>query len=347
MMRKLLLIGVVAGVIAVVVLASSNYARVQRAEDEPQLWIDNWKQDFGIMTPGSILSCRFKLRNQGAGMLHVTHVDTSCGCTAAKLSASQLGPAESAVLSLTIKTPLATKDVSHMVSFRTNDQRHKYVELRIQGKSRWPIECDVGTLHFGSLRPDQLSTRTVEVISRTGTPFRVVDVVASAGWIAVDALDSANHPGRHRYEITIQQRQVGLYSENVRFFTDCEERREIVVPVTLEIATPALVSPRQIVMGTLVPGQTKDIRLLVDAHAEQPVALEQIRVVDNGAADSKQTWQIVSAQGESLESAAQRSVIKLRLRVPDQTGYFRGVIQIPVGDDQANVSLSAYVRESQ
>ncbi|MDA1051655.1 MAG: hypothetical protein O3C40_14395 [Planctomycetota bacterium] len=119
------------------------------------------------------------------------------------------------------------------------------------------------------------------------------------------------------------------------------------MPVTLEIATPALVSPRQIVMGTLVPGQTKDIRLLVDAHAEQPVALEQIRVVDNGAADSKQTWQIVSAQGESLESAAQRSVIKLRLRVPDQTGYFRGVIQIPVGDDQANVSLSAYVRESQ
>jgi len=57
--------------------------------------------DFGTTGSTGPVSQTFQVRNVGLGMLEITGVSTSCGCTTAQVSSRSLGPGQSADLTVT------------------------------------------------------------------------------------------------------------------------------------------------------------------------------------------------------------------------------------------------------
>lgn len=76
------------------------------AQQPGQVELSASEYDFGTIPNDKAVSQTFELRNVGRGKLEILGVSTSCGCTTAELSKRQLGPGETAELTVTYD-PLA------------------------------------------------------------------------------------------------------------------------------------------------------------------------------------------------------------------------------------------------
>jgi len=74
------------------------------AEKGPKLEFVQESKDFGQVKQGKVLDYVFQFRNAGDATLVVQRVRTSCGCTAALVSKSELKPGESGEIKVTFNT---------------------------------------------------------------------------------------------------------------------------------------------------------------------------------------------------------------------------------------------------
>jgi hypothetical protein len=82
------------------------------------------KSDWGTVSNKAAVSRAFEVRNVGQGLLEITGVSTSCGCTIAEVSDRQLTPGETAALKVTYDPQVhqgATGEFLRMVYIRSDD----------------------------------------------------------------------------------------------------------------------------------------------------------------------------------------------------------------------------------
>ena len=106
---------------------------------------------------------QFQLTNRGGSDLHLSGVDSSCGCTAASASAEVLPPGASATVSAEIRPRHAEKRRAKLL-VRTDDPDVRSSVLRIAWEAVAPLSPDSPELDFGELRPWETAERTVRLV---------------------------------------------------------------------------------------------------------------------------------------------------------------------------------------
>lgn len=91
--------------------------------------------DFGVIPNTGPVSKTFQVRNTGDGLLEISRVSTSCGCTTATLVSRRLAPGEATELTVTYD-PLvhngATGNFMRMVYVRSTDPETPEATLLIR-----------------------------------------------------------------------------------------------------------------------------------------------------------------------------------------------------------------------
>jgi len=103
--------------------------------DTPRLQIDKTLYDVGRIGPLEPVSRMVLIRNNGTGVLRIIQGYTTCGCTTADLTASEIPPGKAALLTVTFNPAfhnLQDVTVRRGVILETNDPQHPLVELWIQ-----------------------------------------------------------------------------------------------------------------------------------------------------------------------------------------------------------------------
>ncbi len=101
-------------------------------DDQPRLWIDelsadnNFTYDFGDIPAAQSTEKQFTISNLGTGELVIDKVSASCGCTAAVLADSNLGPGETTTLRVAYDP-------------RVNGDQGRYVQKQVQIRSNDPV----------------------------------------------------------------------------------------------------------------------------------------------------------------------------------------------------------------
>ncbi len=89
--------------------------------------------DFGEVTQGESTTHTFRFQNAGDEVLEISRLRSSCGCTAALLSAQRLAPGELGELKVTFNSAGFRGMVQKLITFDTNDPDHPSANFLLKG----------------------------------------------------------------------------------------------------------------------------------------------------------------------------------------------------------------------
>jgi hypothetical protein len=141
-------VAVAAGVFALLACAG-DLAAQKRA----RAVFNETAHDFGKVKQGDVLTYEFVFKNQGDATLEVNRVETSCGCTAALVSAKKVKPGEEGRIKATFDSHGYSGRVTKYVLFSSNDSARPRLELSLSADIETPpqprIELDKYNVDLG------------------------------------------------------------------------------------------------------------------------------------------------------------------------------------------------------
>lgn len=138
----------------------------QAAFAAPELAAGKTEVDFGSVVQGTKVEHTFVFRNAGDAELVISQVRSSCGCTAALLSADRLPPGGRGELRAVFDSGRFRGPVSKTVFLHSNDPRRPVVELHLRGTVRPEIEMKPEQVDLGAVGPGGAREAQVTLVNR-------------------------------------------------------------------------------------------------------------------------------------------------------------------------------------
>ena len=119
----------------------------------PELSVHQGNFNFGTVTQGKKVQHNFVVVNSGDAPLQIRQLSASCGCTAAKPSASVVPPGKSAEIQVVFDSTNFTGAVEKTVAMTTNAGKTPSYTLRLEGNIIEPLQVIPRQLNLGPLKP--------------------------------------------------------------------------------------------------------------------------------------------------------------------------------------------------
>lgn len=229
------------------------------------------EQDFGKVQRGTVLNHQFVLNNTLATEIRIKGLRVSCGCTKATAGSTRLAPGESTTIDATMDTSGFQGNKSVTVFVQFDRPRRSEVPLRLSCVS-------VGTSNQGASEVDfGIVPAGKEVIKRMN-----VDYAGTVDW-RVTGLDFGNphvraeiqelardkESGKVRYELVITLAPTappGTLEDQIRIHTNDPKEPEVLVLAKAKVEAEIVVSPDNLRLSDLVPGQRITKNVIVKAQ---------------------------------------------------------------------------------
>jgi hypothetical protein len=104
----------------------------------PKLTLNKTNYDFGNVEEGKVVDAKISFKNEGKGVLVISDVKTSCGCTAVLLSSKTLQPGESGSIRIELDTANREGKLTRTVTLYSNDpqQSNQTITLYVNIEKR-------------------------------------------------------------------------------------------------------------------------------------------------------------------------------------------------------------------
>jgi hypothetical protein len=211
----------------------------------PTIQIPEPKHDFGQVTEGGKLTHVFKVRNVGAGALHIDQVRTSCGCTAAVLKNKEIAPGGEGQIEVTFDTNHRSGDQSKTIVVTSDDPVKPSVNLEIHTNVQVLLAFELG---FMQLHSEPGKTQVVETwltgSSKEHARLKVLDKPAEhelAAKVIEKPVDGG--VGVQGLRFTLFSRQSGFGSGNVNIETGLANPDKLQIGYAWTVAGNIEVSP--------------------------------------------------------------------------------------------------------
>ncbi len=93
---------------------------------------DLFNFDFGKVRQGEVLRHTFTLRNDSSKVLNIKDINTSCGCTASKISKKKLAPKESTTIEVVFNTKGYSGIVTQFIYVNTDNLDNPIIRFTIK-----------------------------------------------------------------------------------------------------------------------------------------------------------------------------------------------------------------------
>lgn len=220
---------------------------VHADEGVPRLVCDAPNHNFGDAFSDTEMEHTFILRNEGDEPLVIHRVHSSCGCTVANLSGTQIDP--DGEQELTSKISLRGRHgLQRMhINVHSNDPENPVLRLNIEGRAIRDLEIRPRLVSFGTVTPDSVSARTLDLFSEKEA-FHLKDIASNMNGLGLRMTEvTAGH--HYRLILELAEPAIGKLEGNLRIRTDHPRHPEIIVPVAGNVTTQRLlVSPETILL---------------------------------------------------------------------------------------------------
>ncbi|HDP35418.1 MAG TPA: DUF1573 domain-containing protein [Candidatus Hydrogenedentes bacterium] len=211
----------------------------------PKLVVPEPTYDFGAMRDTEKVTHHFVLRNEGTGVLKITNVRASCGCTTTELEKDTLEPDEEIKIGAVTNLRGRQGPQTKVVTVATNDPETPTVQLRMVGTVLASIAVEPDRINFGEIRDDEPREASVNIKS---TVDDVTFTVLSAELTGMDFIEheiKTVEEGKS-YDLIIRTKgelPPGHHNGRMIIRTDSQERSVIWLSISLQVVGPLQIMP--------------------------------------------------------------------------------------------------------
>lgn len=174
--------------------------------NSPSIVIENPVHDFGDIGPDSIHKCQYKFKNVGKGILKISHVQSTCGCTVPELSKKEYNPDESGVIDVTFHAPAYPGLITKHLYIVSNDPANSRAELTIKGTVVVKVVIDPDKVEL-AINKENAGMPALKVKSTDNIPFAITGFTAT-GQVATLQFDPADKKTEHLLTPTVDLKKI-------------------------------------------------------------------------------------------------------------------------------------------
>ncbi len=145
--------------------------------------------DFGHAEQGEKVTHLFRFTNRGNRDLRVKSIKTSCGCTAAVISADVILPGKEGTIRATLDTKQFSGEKAKSINVHSNDPLSPVTTLTLRGEITVEVEVEPSELYAGRLRRGREETYTVYVLYDEKKAIEVTGITHTHPAITVQTED--------------------------------------------------------------------------------------------------------------------------------------------------------------
>ena len=204
----------------------------------PRIVVEEESFDFGTILQGEKVEKVFRFRNEGDAPLLVDKVKTSCGCTAALLSASTLAPGESGEVRTSFDSTRFSGAVQKTVAIYSNDPSRAVTQLLIKGSIRQELFASPAFIELGTLKAGVETILSVTIRNQGPAPVALREVKCLAPDLAGELAAPLVAPGE---SVVLTLRVLptagrGMLNGYVIVATDSKRAPELRIPIYGRVA---------------------------------------------------------------------------------------------------------------
>jgi len=148
----------------------------------PSLVVEKTHHNFGDIVQGDQVDFTYRFQNSGDEVLEIDHLRSSCGCTAALLSARRIAPGMMGELEVKFDSAGFHGQVQKMVTFETTDPKHTAVTFTLSGRVKAELFVRPQRISWGRLSSPSQMSQVIQVINDSSETiiFQPPEVTSSA-----------------------------------------------------------------------------------------------------------------------------------------------------------------------
>lgn len=291
--------------------------------------------DFGVVARGADTTYRLKLKNLYKEEVHIAEVRTTCGCSAGKPSVETLASLEEAWVEIKMDTVkfMRRKDSNVIVVFDRPTRAE--VTIPITAYIRTDVVVEPGSAQFGPVQRDEKAEKVLKIAYAGREDWKIKEVQSGLEHVTARAVETSRSGGNVNYDLIVtlsDKAPVGAVRHFLTLMTDDPSNPNVPVLVEGEVKPDIEVSPAIVSLGTMAPGSTKTVNVVLKSRKPFEVSA----VTCDRAQDVFQV--------RLPKTAAPVHVIPLTVTAPTTAGTLDEQLSITIPGRAEPVTVRAYAR---
>lgn len=290
---------------------------VARADDGPRMVVEAPVFDFGSVERGDKVEHVFRLMNRGGAQLRIEQVKSSCGCTVAVVSASDVAAGGEGRVAVTLDTAKMAGRTTKVVTVYSNDPQTPVGALTLTGEVVADLVVTPVPLYLGRVRRGAADHHEVLIVpGRPGIPYAVTAVEHTNPALRARLEPRADGPGQRLVVELTPTVPLGRFSEQLTLRTTSPREPQIPLSVFGSVEGDVAVLPPQVTFG-VARGKAPEREVFIRNRGARPLRVTRVTV----------PAELVSYDLDTLHDGVEyRLTLRLRDDVPP--GKVEGTIDI-------------------
>ncbi len=227
---------------------------------------DSRSHDFGTVARAANTEHRFEIKNVLDQDLHISSVRASCGCTTPIIETKTIRPGETGAILARFNTGTFTGARKATLTVSIDKPSYTELQLNVKGYIRSDVVFSPGEANFGQVAEGELQSLELTLDYAGRGDWAIERIESSLPFVDAKFEEVSREAGRIKYRINIalDGSAPAGYVQN-QLVLQTNDRRLTAVPIRLiaDIQPAIQVSPKNVALGNVKPGEPVEQRLVV------------------------------------------------------------------------------------
>lgn len=301
---------------------------VNISEQHPVIFFENADFNFGKIFKGQKVEYVYKFENRGKGILEISKVKTSCGCTAAMLTNKIISPGKTGEIKATFNSGSYKGNVTKSITVLSNDPNSPKYKLTLSGEIIEEIIVKPRNINFGSIYLGTKIDKTITIKSLTEPNFKIKKITPLNLPISRLSFSVALMIYSSLFLSTIEAFTNGL--DGVIYLqTDNPRQPKATIPFFGEIIGDITTYPKKIYYGRVIKGKEITQKIFVKINKND------IKILNSKVSPDYLSTKII----EKYEKNNPHYLIEIKLNKEATIGKLNGLLEL-----QTNSKIQPTIR---
>ena len=224
------------------------------------------EHNFGAVAQDAKAEYKFVFENLYLEDIHIANAYTSCGCTSVRIENPLVKTYEQGAIVAHFNTDTFRGQRGATITVIIDRPYPAEVQLHVRGYIRGDVSVEPGSVELGSLDQGRPADWNLSIRHVGSNDWRITEVKTSNPHITAQVEETGRNYGNVSYNLKVHvaaDTPAGYLNDHIMLVTNEGRGGQIPVLVEGRIMPGITVSPTQLFMGVLQPGQTVTRQLVI------------------------------------------------------------------------------------